>query len=146
MGLPSTDRRAIAALEIWPETPILPKQLLSQRRLSMKQRALKRISCITVPYKTEIRLLGVAQNSANGFPARVLGLPLVHSQFLLLIHLGSCRAALTPVGLVGWLPVLRSPGTLVMVGVGCPGGRVVGVIQVIDVFHLIGRCQRNPQE
>ena len=30
--------KAVGLLEIWPETPILPKQLFSRRRLSMKQR------------------------------------------------------------------------------------------------------------
>ena len=28
-----------------------------------------------MPYKTGIRLLGVARNPANGFPARLLGTP-----------------------------------------------------------------------
>ena len=33
----------------------------------------QRNTCITVPHKTGIRLIGVAQNQANGFPARLLG-------------------------------------------------------------------------
>ena len=38
----------------------------------MKQSVLLRITCFTVPYKTGIRLLGVALNPADGFPARLL--------------------------------------------------------------------------
>ena len=34
---------------------------------------LKRIAYTTMPYKTGLRLLGVARNPANGFPARPLG-------------------------------------------------------------------------
>ena len=33
----------------------------------------QRNTCTTVPHKTGIRLIGVAQNPANGFPARLLG-------------------------------------------------------------------------
>ena len=35
---------------------------------------MKRITYIIIPYKTGIRLLGVAQNPANGFPARLLAI------------------------------------------------------------------------
>ena len=59
-------------LEIWPETPILPKQSFSYRRLSVKQSVLKRNTCSIMPYMTGIRLLGIAQNPADGFPARLL--------------------------------------------------------------------------
>ena len=34
---------------------------------------MKRIAYTTMPYKTGLRLLGVARNPANGFPARLLG-------------------------------------------------------------------------
>ena len=38
----------------------------------MKQWVLQRITCTTMPYKSRIRLLRVAHNPANGFPARLL--------------------------------------------------------------------------
>ena len=34
---------------------------------------MKRITYTTMPHKTGIRLIGVARNPANGFPARLLG-------------------------------------------------------------------------
>ena len=34
---------------------------------------MKRITYTIIPHKTGIRLLGVARNPANGFPARLLG-------------------------------------------------------------------------
>ena len=40
----------------------------------------QRNTCITVPHKTGIRLIGVAQNPANGFPARLLGSSLPEPQ------------------------------------------------------------------
>ena len=38
----------------------------------MERWVLQRLTCTTGPYKTGIRLLGVAQNPADGFPARLL--------------------------------------------------------------------------
>ena len=53
-----------------------PRLSLSRRFLNVDYRCnswfLKRIACTTMPYKTGIRLLGVARNPANGFPARLL--------------------------------------------------------------------------
>ena len=60
-------------LEVWPETRFSP----SWRFLNVDWRCnsgfLKRIAYTTMPYKTGLRLLGVARNPANGFPARLLG-------------------------------------------------------------------------
>ena len=59
-------------LEVWPETRFSP----SQRFLNVDWRCnsgfLKHIAYTTMPYKTGLRLLGVARNPANGFPARLL--------------------------------------------------------------------------
>ena len=66
-----TDERE---LEVWPETRFSP----SRRFLNVDWRCnsgfLKRIAYTTMPYKTGLRLLGVARNPANGFPARLLGI------------------------------------------------------------------------
>ena len=70
---PGRCHRAERRLEIWPETPILPKQSFSYRRLSVKQSVLQRNTCSIMPYTTGIRLLGIAQNPADSFPARLLG-------------------------------------------------------------------------
>ena len=60
------------ALETRTETPISP----SRRFLNADYRRtiwlLKRITYTIIPHKTGIRLLGVARNPANGFPARPL--------------------------------------------------------------------------
>ena len=60
------------SLEVWPETRFSP----SRRFLNVDWRCnsgfLKRIAYTTMPYKTGLRLLGVARNPANGFPARLL--------------------------------------------------------------------------
>ena len=65
---------ALAPLEVWPETRFSP----SWRFLNVDWRCnsgfLKRIAYTTMPYKTGLRLLGVARNPANGFPARLLGM------------------------------------------------------------------------
>ena len=62
-------------LEVWPETRFSP----SWRFLNVDWRCnsgfLKRIAYTTMPYKTGLRLLGVARNPANGFPARLLDPP-----------------------------------------------------------------------
>ena len=61
-----------STLEVWPETRFSP----SRRFLNVDWRCnsgfLKRIAYTTMPYKTGLRLLGVARNPANGFPARLL--------------------------------------------------------------------------
>ena len=62
----------VVILEVWPETRFSP----SRRFLNVDWRCnsgfLKRIAYTTMPYKTGLRLLGVARNPANGFPARLL--------------------------------------------------------------------------
>ena len=49
-----------------------PSSRFSYRRLSVKQCVLQRNTCSIMPYTTGIRLLGIAQNPADGFPARLL--------------------------------------------------------------------------
>ena len=62
----------MSALEVWPETRFSP----SRRFLNVDWRCnsgfLKRIAYTTMPYKTGLRLVDVARNPANGFPARLL--------------------------------------------------------------------------
>ena len=43
---------------------------------------MKRIIYTSMSCKTAIRLVGVARNQANGFPARLLGLPFVACVFI----------------------------------------------------------------
>ena len=57
---------------------------------------MKRITYIIMPYKTVIRLFGRARNPANGFPARLLGVP------------RSCR----PVGLGEQVKARLPPGMM----------------------------------
>ena len=60
------------AAEIWPETPISPSRYFLGVDYRCNDGVLKRIAYAITPYTTVIRLLGVVQNPANGFPARPL--------------------------------------------------------------------------
>ena len=74
-------------LETWPETPILPKPSFLDVDYRCSNGFLQRMSYTTMPYKTVIRLLVVARNPTNGFPARLLdkgepvkgGVPAIHA-------------------------------------------------------------------
>ena len=73
---PGCARTCPSSLETWPGTPILPKRSFSQRRLSLFGGFLRRLSYATMPYKTVIRLFLSARNGSNGFPARLLVVPI----------------------------------------------------------------------
>ena len=62
-------------LEVWPETRFSPSRRFLNVDCRCNSGFLKRIAYTTMPYKTGLRLLGVARNPANGFPARLLGAP-----------------------------------------------------------------------
>ena len=64
-----------AHLEVWPETRFSPSRRFLNVDCRCNSGFLKRIAYTTMPYKTGLRLLGVARNPANGFPARLLGRP-----------------------------------------------------------------------
>ena len=68
----------IFTLETRTETPILP----SRRFLNVDYRCnrgfVKRITYTSMSCKTAIRLVGVARNQANGFPARLLAHEMAH--------------------------------------------------------------------
>ena len=59
-------------LEVWPETRFSPSRRFLNVDCRCNSGFLKRIAYTTMPYKTGLRLLGVARNPANGFPARLL--------------------------------------------------------------------------
>ena len=50
----------VVILEMWPETPILPKPSFSKVDYRCNSGHLKRITYTTMLFKTRIRLLGVA--------------------------------------------------------------------------------------
>ena len=59
----------------WPETPgdAAPGRLFLTSIARCNSGSLQRITYTILPANTGIRLLGVARNPANGFPARLLG-------------------------------------------------------------------------
>ena len=65
--------RPLASLETRTETPIPPKPRFLNVDYRCNSWLLKRIAYTTMPYKTGLRLLGVARKPANGFPARLPG-------------------------------------------------------------------------
>ena len=68
-----------APLEVWPETRFSPSRRFLNVDCRCNSGFLKRIAYTTMPYKTGLRLLGVARNPANGFPARLLDVNLLSS-------------------------------------------------------------------
>ena len=81
-------KAAYLRLEIWPETPILPSCYFLGVDYRCNDGVLKRIAYTITPYTTVIRLLGVVQNPANGFPARPLA-PIYWRRFRYSAHLRS---------------------------------------------------------
>ena len=65
-------RTVVVILEVWPETRFSPSRRFLNVDCRCNSGFLKRIAYTTMPYKTRLRLLGVARNPANGFPARLL--------------------------------------------------------------------------
>ena len=82
-----------------------------------------------MPYKTRIRLLRVAQNSANGFPARLLALPNVVGIALWLFLYTALYTALLP----GW--GLNRPVVLIFLLVWVLAGGWYGAWKTKHEFH-----------